>query len=144
MHFSSAFKPFVHLMCVYHKVDTYLFVQCYVCTCKLTANADTHTHTHAHTHTHTRFHSCTHVNLCIQKSTINASVAVVHWTAVFSERDSLSLCHFKKQSVWESPMWQKHTAFSTKPCCLCAFLVLWTTSATSPLPFRLRWFLVHL
>ena len=29
MHFSSAFKPFVHLMCVYHKVDMYW---CFVCT----------------------------------------------------------------------------------------------------------------
>ena len=34
---------------------------------------------------------------------MDVSVAV-HWTAVFSEGDILSLCHFKKQSVWESPV----------------------------------------
>ena len=39
-------------------------------------------------------------------------VAVVHWTAVLSERDILSLCHFKKQSLWESPVWHKNTLHS--------------------------------
>ena len=37
-------------------------------------------------------------------------VAVVHWR--LSERDILSLCHFKKQSVWESPVWHKNTPHS--------------------------------
>ena len=133
MHFSSAFKPFIHLMCVYHKVDMYW---CLVCTnwpgsvCWVEACVYVYVCVYLQTWKKERdggyqywpwifyAYMCTHSTVQT-KTMMDVSVVVVYWTAVFSKRDIVSLCHFKKQSVWESPVWHKNIPHSLQNHVVC-------------------------